>query len=522
MNLWLQKRIRRLHSDESGAIMLLLLASFLILFMVAMSLYDTGVAARDKMDAQISADASAFSHSVVKSRSMNMISYANTIKRMFFTYGVTWVNGFTALLVTTVWHVSKCFRTIPRFRSCWELIENALLIIAETLEAIPNIQTLSLIGNGRTGNELEALERYQQYMFKITPWWAWTENVIRSTDNGALVTSAWPPPGSVIDEVKGAISSTVSTADFLFGSDLMSVLPSHTDAVDVLPVARRDSIVAWEDSFGPFAFELQQGALFAAGQYCVEWTGSLEMIMQTVQTMQSEAGEDYEKWKGNFRKLQLPFGSLGCAAVTFAWHLQVRSAYLDWKLNDTKFDSENKWLLSTSNFTYSYVPRAGRSSDDGARKKFNYVNKEYGGIGATKAYKKDGYFAVARSEIVYKKAGGTTSDSFLGGVVGALGSIPGVGSRLGLQEQPDMWSPRWTAKLRPMTLPGESWGAASLGDDTAGFDTVVTDSIPYLILASTLGLFDDNFSIGSALGDMMHLWASSRSMTADKVEGFSK
>lgn len=78
--------------------MLLLLAAFLILFMMAMTLFDAGVAANDKMKVQVAADSASFSHSVVKSRSMNMISYANIIKRMFYSYLATYVNAWVAIL----------------------------------------------------------------------------------------------------------------------------------------------------------------------------------------------------------------------------------------------------------------------------------------------------------------------------------------------------------------------------------------------------------------------------------------
>jgi hypothetical protein len=247
------------------------------------------------------------------------------------------------------------------------------------------------------------------------------------------------------------------------------------------------------------------------------------MMIQTFQTATKGDAPDYEWWTPAFLFLQVAGGSVGCGLVNFAWYQNVRSAHLDWKLNDPKHSDENTWLLSTSNITYSYVPRAGRTSDDGDRKKFTIINKEYGGQGASARFRKDGYFATARSEIVYKPSIGLdSSSSITGPVAGVLGSIPVLGNRLGLQPEPDMWSPRWTGRLRPMTLPGEHWGSASTGDQEAGFNTVITDTVAYLLLASTLGILDDDFSFGSGLNDLVQLWATASTMTNERVEGFSK
>lgn len=503
--------------------MLLLMAAFLVLFMVTMTLYDTGMAARDKMDAQIAADASAYSHSVVKSRSMNMISYANIIKRMIFSWSVSYVNGVFALIAVTAAHIGSCFRLFPRVKSCIELAQNAILIVAELAETYFSSKSLSLIGSGgKAEAELISLERYQQYMHNITPWWAWVENVTRSIDNGAMATTSWPPPPSAIQQVINAITAAGGAFDWAFGTDVLNSLPSVSGSADALPVARRDRIADWETSMAPFSLSVTRGAVPAGIEYCIEWTGSFEQLVVTVQTATSEAG-GYEWWRAAYLFLQFAGGSIGCAITQLMWNgSPINMAHLDWKLNNPKFDNLQKWVNSTANLTIAYRPRTGRNADDGHRQKYNIIDKEYGGPGNTFLFKNEGYFATAKSEIVYKPSIGTDASGVLGGLTGVLSGIPLLNSRLGIQPQPDMWSPRWTARLRPVTLPGESWGSASTGDQRAGFNTVVNDTIPFLLFASVIGLFDDDFSLDSAALDAFYLLRGGQTMNADRIGGFSK
>lgn len=518
----LRGRVAALDGNESGAVMLLLLAAFLVLFMLALTLYDTGKAAGDKMEVQIAADSAAFSHAVIKSRTMNMISYANIIKRMYFSYSVTYLNGLAALVLVTAAHIIACApKPIPRPQSCVELFENSLLLIAETIEAFYDIPNLSLIGgeSSRPANELPALERYQQYMFKITPWWAWVEGVTRSMNNGAMASASWPPPGSEIEAVKSFLSNTVGLIDLGFGTNIMGQIPGHTNNVDTLPITRRDRQVEWTTSAMPFNFAFSDSYVTAAADYCLEWTGSMEFLVNTVQTFQSDA-KNLEWWRPTFLFLQAVGGSIGCFLTNWAWgENSIGGSHLDWNINNENLKSENDWLQGTSNVVFAYRPQAGRNSKTGQRQKFMYMKQEPQGGPADALV--EGYFGVSKSEIVYKRAVGTGSDGFLGGISNAIASIPLLGARAGLQNEPDMWSPRWTARLRPLTLPGEEWGAAS-SNQIAGFDTVVTDSLPYLAMGSALGFFDDEFTYSSGMKDFFYLWQASRTMTANNIEGLAK
>lgn len=522
----IRQRLSHFDKNQSGAVMLLLLAAFLILFMLAMTLFDTGRAAQDKMDVQIAADASAFSHSVVKSRSMNMISYANIIKRMFFSYAVTYVNGLTALVAVSAAHGVACYKL--RLKSCKELVENVMIILTEVVEAFFSLKGLGLIpgmsGDSRVVNELIALERYQQYMFAVTPWWAWVENITRSMDNGAMVTASWPPPGSGIEQVKSVVTRGVGTVDWALGSEIMDMLPSHTVDIDVLPVTRRDRQTDWADSIGPFRFTLGNNYALSAGEYCLAWVGSMEQLIVSIQTFLGPSRK-LEWFNITFVFLQALGGSVGCLLTNFAWRSAAQGAHLDWKLNSGEFTNDNAWLKATSSLTYAYKPRAGRTDNESGRSKLRYMGDkyEYNRSGLTREV--DGTFGVARSELVYKRPFGTGSDNPLGSVFNLVGELPLLGDRLGLQSEPDMWSPRWTARNRPVALPGEKLGSATGGtanSGSVGFNTVVNDTVPYLLMASTLGILDPNFSASSGLKDLLYLFQSTRTMTDSSIEGFTK
>ena len=97
----LRGRAGALHRDEGGAILLLALAGALIIMMTAMVMYDAGESAREKVEVQTGTDTAALSHAVVRARSMNMIAYANTAKRIMYGYNVIYTAGYLGLVAAT-------------------------------------------------------------------------------------------------------------------------------------------------------------------------------------------------------------------------------------------------------------------------------------------------------------------------------------------------------------------------------------------------------------------------------------
>lgn len=509
----LRDTLERARGDEGGAVMLLVLAGVLILFMVVMTLMDAGHSAQDKMEVQVAADTAAYSHTVVKSRSMNVISYANIIKRFFYSYLVTYVHAYVAIATTMIAYAAQCFRPIPNPVACTRFFAGLPMFIMETIELPFNLSAMEApamgIGGPRSGKEINQLERYQQYMYSVTPWWAWIEAAGRSMSNGAMISASWPPPPSGIGSLKDTILKTAGTVDWLLGTGFVDSMPTLSQNTDALPVVRRDRQVRWTTKGMPFDFSISKGAIQAGAEYCGEYAGSMEAILPAIQTYRKSDTQP-RGWKTAFLVAQaLPV--LGCAVAGVTYH---NDGYLDWRVNASNFEDKDDWLQSTSNISLAYKPRSGSMNDAEGRKKFMYMEQDH-----TKnpLYQNEGYFAVARSELVYKQP----FEVLESGPLGVLGDLPLLGQRLGLQSHPDMWSPRWKAKNRPVALPGESLGSSVQGPD-AGLGTVINDTIPFLMVGSLVGIVDNDFSAGSGLNDLQYLYRVGTSMTADRIEGVVK
>lgn len=502
----------RLHAEQSGAIALLLLASILILFLSALVIYDAGTAAQDKMDTQIGADSAAYSHSVVKARSMNMIAYANTIKRMIFSYLATYINAWLAILARWAYHASRCFRTFPDIGSCITWIAALPMIIAEGIELV--VTNMPAMGgmpwtsdDARSRAELHALENYSQYMFAITPWWAYVEGVMRGMTNGALMTAAWPVPGSQLSQVNSAIAG-------YFGAGVAGMFPGSTNHTDVLPISRRDNDETWSSVDDPYDFADVGGDAIS---YCIAYAGSMESIVTGAQVI-LQSDSDPSGWKTWFGLTHL-FPSIGCMFAAWSYS---DDGYTDWRLKGSH-QNRQAWLGATASLHVAYTPRAGRNEDNGGeRQKFTYMTRE---AVVSDRFKNEGYFAMARSELVYKQPWAP-----LNTLEGWFSSVPIIGGllvdRTGVNHYPDMWSPRWKAKNRPMILPGERFGSA-VNTAPVGLNVVTRDVIPYLALGSIVGIVgpqggDPPFSIASAVDDFIYLYRSGQSWGTGQVGGIAK
>ena len=511
---YLKEKITNLNRDESGAVFLLVLAAFLILFMVAMTLFDTGVAAGDKMAVQISADTASYSHSVVKARSMNVIVYANIIKRMYYSYMSTYVNAWTAILANEAHAISMCRPWRPT--ACLEAIDTGILILLEGLEfAFTNAPTLGVFGQPENfSEELLALDTYQRYMHAITPWWAYVESLARGAQNGALVSASWPPPPTSLDSIKSGISTAGNVIDTIFGSSIMSSLPGFTTNVDTLPLARRDKAGdLWTSKTAPFQFSVGGGGFVAGARYCKSYTLSYEHILHGYQTYKEgdEGFIEKYKWKQKFIGLNL-VPALGCVGAHL---LYADEGYLDWRIKDEFSEdtgTKDAWAQASSNIALSYRPRKGRMDDNDGRKKYGYLKRDHT---SNFLYENEGYFAISRSEIVYKQPFDILAFGSWGGPFSA------ISSRLGTQKAPDMWSPRWKAKGRPMLVDGETMGSSVQGSP-AGLNTIINDTVPLLVLASAIGLLDSNFSGQSAAKDLLYLLRIGSSFSSDNLHGVPK
>ncbi len=502
-------RLRQFHSNQSGAVALLLLASFLILFMLAMVLYDTGKSARDKMDVQISADNGAYSHSVVKARTMNMVAYSNTIKRMIYAYANVYATGWAALMAQFALDTADCFKLIPNPSACVRWGKGLVMIITEGIEAVATNIPQMVPGSSRAKAEISALGKYQSYMIGITPWWAYVENIMRSHSSGAMLSTVWPPPPGNLTAIADKVTDYADNFDEYLGTSIKDLIPAHTKAVDGLPLKRRDK---------------DGGSLIAPGHtsYCIEYVGSYEQLALSVQYLAKS-----EKRMGTMKAFFVGLSivpAIGCivAGLIFGddvldYKIAGGASGLELFLPNTSKTPSDKWLGASGSTTLAYKPRAGRNTNAGDRRKLNFLKQDYGGVSASALYRNEGYFAIARSEIVYvdPTITGLIADSFTKDSEGLAGAFKS------LTKRPNMWSPSWTGRLRPMALPGEGFGG-NTHDGNAGLNEMFYDMAPFLLVGSLIGLTDSDFSFESAAKDIFFLNRATKGYTADNMEGIAK
>lgn len=496
----IKSKADNLHKEEGGAVFLLLLAAFLILFMVAMVLFDTGVATGDKVSVQIAADSAAFSQSVVKARTMNAVVYANTIKRMYYSYVATYTSAMAALVAWTI--VNYAIAAIltatlyaagsaPTFTR--EGVAGTAVIASEAIELAKTTKGTF----AEMGREIVALNEYQTYMISVTPWWSYMEGLSRATQNGAAASASWPPPPmEITNDVKTQIADWVGKVDVALGTSLIQKLPSVTTKTDSLPLSQNTS-----DS-----------------KYCDEYQWSFEHFIHGLQTVaQSETLTDTlgPLWKVALTAAVAAITG-GCSAANAIFK---NDGYLDFRIAKPALKNANTWAQSTSTIALAYLPHAGRNDNKKERKKFGILKGENQNVLEDVAYTNEGYFALSRSEIVYKKApildiGNDGNDGF---VSKAIGYVTDAGST----DEPDMWSPQWTAKSRPFIMPGENLGDSMNGE--IGLDTIVNDTLAILGMTSAIGIAtSENASITSTAHDFLYLLRIGSGFKGSKIHGVSK
>ncbi|MFU8803613.1 MAG: TadE/TadG family type IV pilus assembly protein [Bradymonadaceae bacterium] len=195
------RALRRLDRDQSGAVAILCLASLLIVLMLGLVLYDTIEIANEKVHIQAAADASAFSQASIEARTMNMIAFTNVGKRVTIGFvtaydavfaWMKWISGASIVLAIACYAAGAFFA--PILSLCGTITQIAAGSTCATLREGQDHLKLNTLIQRFYGPEVRAFNNYQQYMADVTPFWSWTEGVMRGFTNNAPVTMAYPMP----------------------------------------------------------------------------------------------------------------------------------------------------------------------------------------------------------------------------------------------------------------------------------------------------------------------------------------
>ena len=468
----LQARLNELHANQSGAIALLVLAAVLICMMLGLVIYDTTPAARQKLEVQAAADTAAYTQSAIEARSMNMIAFANIGKRIVvgqtLFYESLWVAFIEILAIAVIAAVVACvaafFTAGAAAKLCEFLVKTAVEIgLMMVDEAEDGASFLSRIKD-YAKEDVEAFDKYQVYFDKLTPWWSWSEQFVRGLRNGALATAGWPVPRDAF----AALPSVPGLGNL--GSGLE----------DELPIERDDG---W-------------------GQLCVRSflpdlaAHEIDYALQIL-TCGNDCLKDQVAFKGTRAVVYVIAGLFAAFNYGVACMAEYAGAanFVTWTFGTEAYPfqikdpgDEAKWLRATSNLVFAYRP--GREFSTDFREKYGFLSPDYDSS-LDWLYEADGFLGMARSEISFQ-----TPD-----------------------EPPDLWHTSWTARMRPVALPGE-W--AGYGD--MRMVSAFHDAAPYLMGTSALGgLIEGVSGMGSPdPKDLLKAELAFDAMNNDFVDGVAR
>ncbi|MFP4597903.1 MAG: pilus assembly protein TadG-related protein [Persicimonas sp.] len=379
--------------------------------------------------------------------------------------------------------------------------------------------------------DMRALDNYQRYIFGLTPWWGWTEQLVRAVRNGASMSSSWPAPvGAMPQSIGSSVNSIIQRFRGLFGGSASTQSPGYTLYADSLPVfpgttgtmqsylsdAVNNSSVrsclraileggSCSDHINPFLIEHVANALIfmirSEGVVGAEYDN-----MDPVSGMAATLGIHYKAVFDDFVDVGLPYTANSFDNVLG----DDRLVGEPWLLRPGK--TEAHWQMSTSNIVMTYQGRYGSFDKQRDRKKFDFVEQDYRGnslkhlvkraqlygtpnnrvltgdelLSQELTYSASGYWAMARSEIFFNAAG-----------------------------DPDLWHPSWSSRLRPIAIDDEF----VVADYT--FNQVYHDAVGGFALAAALGITELS-DIWTALGDLAFMEKATLSMGESTVEGVSK
>lgn len=456
--------VARLNANQSGAVAMMTMAALLIIMMMAWVIYDAGDAARDALDIQAAADTAAWSQSAVEARSMNMIAFANVGKRVTFGmtsfYQALWLAYAELLALAAVLTVA-----------CWVadvFLLGAITSICEKLTEF-TIETGAIMVEEAPDLIIFETDLASNYFKKD----------VEAFDNYQKyfegLTKWWSWAESL---TRGARNGSLVTVSWPVPKRIGSA-SFQTSEVDKLPIKKVTNTVA------------------GYAEMCARVYSEFDIFVHLADYALKNAisGTMYNGTVFDWPRpvmfaitagLVLVNMPLGCALMAFFFE----DKGLPYEMET--FSSDARWQLRASNMSFSYAPNARRFSESQDRQKYSYLSPDYESF--IPQYKGGGYFAMARSEISYQN--GT----------------------------PDLWHTSWTARMRPVALPGE-WSA--LGNNV----TLVKawrDTAPYMIgAAAILGVIgaatgDSPMDLGASGRDLIMIDSSLGGLSNTNIEGLSK
>lgn len=451
-----QQRLGQLHREQSGAVALLVLAAILIIFMISLVIFDTGRASRDKITVSAAADAAAWSQSSIEARSMNMIAFSNVAKRVTFgmtSYYVALWLAYTELLVLG----------IALSVACWIANIPTFGALTPICQQVTEFTVKIGIIMGKEAPDLGVFagDLNSNYFGRDM-------KALNSYQEYMMELTPWW--GWSEQFLRGTRNGASMTASFpapkLLPSSVSSML-SQSGKTDSLPVQKDDPSKNYSNM-------------------CKRVIGDWDIVVHVADYALKSGPNACTSGGWQPPVICALTGLLAVPNMIPACKIQEKvfgdeGAPYDMK----KYSSAEEWQLDSSNLVFAYKSGDKRMNDDEERKKYGFLKDEHDQDSLI--YKSGGYWGMARSEI-----------SFQGG-------------------KPSAWYPSWTARMRPVSLPGEWQSDIELSN-------AWRDVAPYMILGAALDKIvdSDGATLEGAAADLLRIELSTSAMGKDNVPGVSR
>lgn len=451
--------LQRFHRDEGGAILLLGLAAVMILMLLAWVLYDSGQMGRHKLNVQAAADTAAYSQAAVNARVMNNLAYANIAKR-----SVVGIHSQYAAL----WEAyDEWFQ--GKVAACAAGDDNACRVVQENREIHDNEKAQDFatyrddLSSGYYLQDVIAIDSYQRYTHALAPWWGWSEAVLRAARNGAGMAASFPVPRGqdprrpILNTITDRVIDEVGWRPLMKYTGRLPWLPVSTATDQAqLPGYYRHML---EEGMGPDLsfFKHEYGVNTSLHKDASENGAASQAVIASARTKFDEKVID---------DARAIFGVYGAP----------------WRLFRTT--NRAQWSTWTSNLVMTYRRKEELFGE--MRQKYDPVNSDYT-LEDEEKYRRKGYWGMARAEI-----------SFQGG-----------------HRAPDLWHPRWTARLRPVALPNEFQEAG------LKMSAIYHDMLPYFALSGIVTTGDPQV-VRDSFDDLVFMERANRALGHSTVEGVAK
>ncbi len=406
------------------------------------------------------------------------------------------------------------------------------------------------------GQDLRALDNYQRYMYGLTPWWAWSEQMMRAMRSGASAAGSWPMPSGewpmqvwqrlqrLVSRFSTIYSGPGGSAEMSIFSDTLPVYPSKAGAMRAHLL---DAVDGAEKNLVNTVISCVE-AIFGGGSCSVSDTIHPFLIEHLANglifTLKSEGVVGFKDGINNGRcpsssqpggilssLLPIPAPSCIHRSALFKYikdgieythnsmnNVMNNSALMDgredrivaepWRLLPARNESE--WNRQMSNIILTYKARPGVFDEDRQRAKYNiFTNYDHRGDNSSLSWKSYLYGSdivpalgpdMVRQQVTYSASG-------VWGIARSEIYFDG--------EEPDLWHPSWSARLRPVSLEGE------LSEGDYNMRKVYHSIIPGMLMGSLLGL-SSVYDLQAMIVDFAYMDRVAKSLDQHYGEGIVK